>query len=55
MRDGIPTDFEKVKSCLPVMKEYLTSDQEDIVIDACWCFAFVTDSSKSNTKVSIVI
>lgn len=51
VRDGVQTQFEKVKDCLPIMKEYLSSDQDDIVIDACWCFAFITDSNRSNTKV----
>ncbi len=53
MRDGVQTDFEKVKICLPYLKNYLSYDQEDIAIDACWSFAFVTDGNRANTKVCI--
>lgn len=55
MRDGVPANFEKVSICLPYMKECLTCDQEEIVVDACWSFVFVTDSNKENTKVSIIL
>lgn len=51
MRDGVAPNFDRVKDCLPYMKECLQCDQEDIVIDACWCFAFITDGNKANTKV----
>ena len=53
MRDGVAPDFERVKNSLHYMKECLHCDQEDIVIDACWCFAFITDSNKANTKVGV--
>ncbi len=51
MRDGVPANFEKVSICLPYMMECLLSDKEEIVVDACWSFVFVTDSNKANTRV----
>ncbi|KNB42430.1 importin subunit alpha-1 [Blastocystis sp. subtype 4] len=50
MRDGVPANFEKVSICLPYMMECLLSDKEEIVVDACWSFVFVTDSNKANTR-----
>ncbi|CBK23542.2 uncharacterized protein [Blastocystis hominis] len=48
-RDDQPTDFERVKICLPYMLQMLQDSQEDVVTDACWCFAFITDYNKRNT------
>lgn len=50
-RDDQPTDFERVKICLPYMLQMLQDSQEDVVTDACWCFAFITDYNKRNTAV----
>ena len=51
VRDGVPTNFEVVKVCLPTMLEFLTCGVDELVTDACWCFAFLTDSNRSNCDV----
>ena len=33
------------------MLQMLQDSQEDVVTDACWCFAFITDYNKQNTAV----
>lgn len=50
-RDDKPTNFERVKICLPYMLQMLQDSSEDVMTDACWCFAFITDYNKQNTEV----
>lgn len=52
--DGIPPNFEKVKVVLPVVKKYLTSEEEDIVMSACWLFLNMTNGNKAITEVFVV-
>ena len=33
---------EYMKDCLPIARKYINHENEDIRIDACWCFANIT-------------
>ena len=41
-------DYEEyMKDCLPIARKYINYENEDIRVEACWCFANMTVYSNS--------
>ena len=48
--------FEAVKPCIPVLARILTSNDAEILTDACWALSYISDDSgESNEKIQAVI
>lgn len=48
-----PPDFDKVKSCLPVLGRSLFHSEPEILSDACWALSYLSDGP--NNKIQQVI
>ncbi|XVF57605.1 hypothetical protein PTKIN_Ptkin06aG0218800 [Pterospermum kingtungense] len=48
-----PTLFEQVKPALPILRELIYLDDEEVLTDACWALSFLSDGP--NSKIQAVI
>ncbi|XP_030521001.2 importin subunit alpha-4-like isoform X1 [Rhodamnia argentea] len=43
-----PPPFEQVKPALPALRHLIYSEDEEVLIDACWALSFISDGSNQN-------
>jgi len=48
-----PTPFEQVKPALPVLRQLIHLDDEEVLTDACWALSYLSDGP--NEKIQAVI
>ncbi|XP_038076104.1 importin subunit alpha-7-like [Patiria miniata] len=48
-----PPNFDKVKTCLPVLSRLLFHSDHDVLADACWALSYLSDGP--NEKIQAVI
>lgn len=51
--DGFPISFYKLKGHLPIIKTYLTSDDEEVVHYACLFFQYFIEDNEPNKEVCV--
>uniref|UniRef100_A0A0A8ZAZ5 Importin subunit alpha n=1 Tax=Arundo donax TaxID=35708 RepID=A0A0A8ZAZ5_ARUDO len=48
-------NFEHVKAALPVLRQLINSQDEEVLGDACWALSYLSDSSNDSHKIQYVI
>ncbi|KAL4636669.1 hypothetical protein ACB098_03G019000 [Castanea mollissima] len=48
-----PTPFEQVKAALPVLRQLIYMNDEEVLTDACWALSYLSDGT--NDKIQAVI
>ncbi|KAL1456474.1 hypothetical protein WDU94_001205 [Cyamophila willieti] len=48
-----PPNFEKIRICLPLLKDLLASDDVETLSDICWALSYISDGS--NDKIQAVV